>query len=1172
MKSAPASSSSSAAAAAEEEEQHEEEQELDFPNEETSDLCERLLQRYKKSSASQHRHLCASAAAIRSILQEEQLPLTPHAYFAATISSIHDATTTAGTLDPDSVSALSSFLSILLPLVPPESLSSRKSTDAASVLAGLLRGRNDKLSAATVRSVVKSIGFLAPLCGGEDWGAVELPLKLLLEFSVDRRPKVRRCAQMCLEKAFKSFGSVVLKKASKLVLSMFQGYIPLASELSAIKIVDGSKNETLSSPKHLEVLHMLNALKLILPILSQKVVSKLLSELYKLLGCHFSPLTRHSLNILQVVFESSRSEVLVSEAENIVASLISYVSLSDKNPIDTIISALSLLKCCLDKLHSADRSIWVKNLPPVFNLVAGFLNSDDYIAIQARDILKGMINHHFDRSIFLTSGNQLCDAAMNTSESTALESICAEFVNLLNACDSIPNEHTLAVISDLFLKLGDISQIFMKCIVHKLSEMMVVGEDMPGMKHLQQCIGSAVVAMGPENILSMIPISLHSEKRTCSNTWLIPILKKYVVGSSLEYFMEHIAPLAKSIQSASHRAKKTTMVRELQTCAHGLWNLLPSFCQYPIDTSQRFEPFANLLVVLLKDSFMHETIAAALQELVNQNRRIIRGNLYANEIQNLPISLESVAFPSHYSKKIASRNIKALASSSMDLIQALTGVFFNSPPEKRPHLKEAIGCLASITESSKVKDFFTSLEKFQVIDGVTESEKLEADVPTSINSEQGRRTNKKERVDSRRCLIIDLASSLVEGADEDLINIIYDYIRPPLQATHGNGQSEALYTLSRIFKEHAWFYSARFDELIDLLLGQKALVCNFSQRSRLTCLHFLLVDLLKSDMEENNVIAFRILNEIILTLKDPKKEFRSAAYDTLLMISSSLKNLPSVDSDAPLHRLFSMIMGYLSGASPHIMSGAVAALSVLIYKDPSLCTSVPELMPSVLVLLQSKANEVIKAALGFVKVLVSCLQAKELQKFLADVVNGVLPWSSVSKNHFRLKVRIIMEIVIRKCGSDSVELVMPEKYMGFFKSVVEQRHSKTSSKEADGSDPELKLADSSLKGARKRKRNELGTSRGENVHRGFDTSRREKKRRMTTKGNPVRGHESQSQKKARPFSEKKKRKGIHESPPSGGKGMNQGWKKDSKRHKSEAGAFSKSQKRGRARKLKQRFK
>ena len=36
-----------------------------------------------------------------------------------------------------------------------------------------------------MRSVIKSIGLLVPLCGGEDWGAVELPLKLLLEFSVD---------------------------------------------------------------------------------------------------------------------------------------------------------------------------------------------------------------------------------------------------------------------------------------------------------------------------------------------------------------------------------------------------------------------------------------------------------------------------------------------------------------------------------------------------------------------------------------------------------------------------------------------------------------------------------------------------------------------------------------------------------------------------------------------------------------------------------------------------------------------------------------------------------------------------------------------------------------------------------------------------------------------------
>lgn len=54
------------------------------------------------------------------------------------------------------------------------------------------------------------------------------------------------------------------------------------------------------------------------------------------------------------------------------------------------------------------------------------------------------------------------------------------------------------------------------------------------------------------------------------------------------------------------------------------------------------------------------------------------------------------------------------------------------------------------------------------------------------------------------------------------------------------------------------------------------------------------------------------------------------------------------------------IMGYLSGSSPHIRSGAVSALSVLLYKDTDMCLSVTDIVPSLLSLLQSKAVEVIK--------------------------------------------------------------------------------------------------------------------------------------------------------------------------------------------------------------------
>lgn len=69
-----------------------------------------------------------------------------------------------------------------------------------------------------------------------------------------------------------------------------------------------------------------------------------------------------------------------------------------------------------------------------------------------------------------------------------------------------------------------------------------------------------------------------------------------------------------------------------------------------------------------------------------------------------------------------------------------------------------------------------------------------------------------------------------------------------------------------------------------------------------------------------------------------------------------------------LHRILTFcfliqLMGYLSGTSPHIKSGAVSVLSLLIYKDTDICHSLPDLIPSLLSLLQGKSVEVIKVSI-----------------------------------------------------------------------------------------------------------------------------------------------------------------------------------------------------------------
>ncbi|KAJ9695853.1 hypothetical protein PVL29_011032 [Vitis rotundifolia] len=1044
--------------AMEEDDNTEEEQQADAIFTEKSDICQSLMNRYSKSSAPQHRHLIATAAAVRSIITAEALPLTPLSYFAAVVTTIVNS---SETLDSTGIAALSTLLSIVLPAVPAQAITHPKAVEAVSVLVELLRSRGEGMAASSLRAVVKCLGVLVGFCDLEDWDSVRLGFETLLKFSVDKRPKVRKCAQAFLERVFKSFQStMVAKEASKLVLSLFKNYMPLAVRLNSSKTVDGSK------PENLEILHMLGVLKLIVPYLSVKVGLKILLELLKLMNAQFSALTRHILKIIEALFETSRVEVIIPEADNIISSLSSYVLLGEKNPADTVICAATVLRGTLDKLDAGERSAWIRNLPLVFRSVAGLLTSEASTASQASTILKELIKHRMDQRTLLINGSIPFQDASENTESSAIKSICAVFENALSTCDGIPNEHVLDVISVLFLELGEMSYFFMKDIVLKLADLTSLANgDVSDTRHLQECIGSAVTALGPERILVLLPISLDAENFTCSNIWLVPILNKYVVGASLRYFMEHVMPLAESFKRASHK--------DLQAHAHGLWGLLPAFCRYPTDTRQSFGSLTKHLISFLKkNSFMHESIAISLQELVNQNRSILRSseddcesNTYA--IKDSTIQSSSVA---SYSKKTATKNIGALASCSMELLQALTDLFFGSPPKKRSYLKDAIGCLASISDSSITKRILiSSLERLELINGVGEFE----NVGNSSTTEK----------DRQRCVTMELASSLVEGANEDLIDLIYKFIRHTLLTADEEGQCKAYYTLSRVLEGHAWFCSSQFDKLVELLLGLKSTDDITLLRSRFACFHILLVHALKMSLEEENTKAFLILNEIILTLKNSKEEVRKVAYDILLVISSSLGNSSSLSSEGSHQKLISMIMGYLSGSSPHIKSGAVSVLSVLVYKDADICTSVPDLVPSVLALLQGKAVEVVKAVLGFVKVVVSCLQARDLQSFLPDVLNGVLPWSSVSRNHFRSKVTVILEIVVRKCGSAAVKLLTPEKYKGFVKTVLENRHSRGSSKEADDPDKEEKRPNASSRGSdftslrqQNRGRKELGLS------------------------------------------------------------------------------------------------
>lgn len=184
--------------------------------------------------------------------------------------------------------------------------------------------------------------------------------------------QIRRCAQECLEKVLKSFqSSAVIKNASKLAKSLLMTYMPVAVTLSNTRSLDGSKEKLNTKPEQVEVLHMLNLLNLTIPYISVKVLSKLLSELCKLMSSEFSPLTRQIFKAIEGFFENSNDEVIIPEIKNIINSLTEYTSLGEKNPADTIMSAASLLKSALAKLHAVDSKSALSYVPIVCGSLRG---------------------------------------------------------------------------------------------------------------------------------------------------------------------------------------------------------------------------------------------------------------------------------------------------------------------------------------------------------------------------------------------------------------------------------------------------------------------------------------------------------------------------------------------------------------------------------------------------------------------------------------------------------------------------------------------------------------------------------------------------------------------------------------------------------------------------------
>lgn len=996
-------------------------EDIELAVDENDDLCTSILSRFNNSPQEEHQHICTVIGNMAQGLKEQNLPHTPVAYFGATCSSI-DSLSTETESPIHLIEALLTILSIGLPRVPVAIL--KKKREYLSELLIRLVSCNAQ-TAGVAASGLKCVSHLLITSDKGSWSDVSQLYGFLLGFMTDSRQKVRRQAHLCIKKVLQSFKETpILAQASEGVTKVFERFLLLA----------GGSNDTASEgPKGAqEVLHILDALKECLPLMSTKSITSILKYFKTLLELQQPLVTRRikdSLNVLCV-------DECTGFPSEMLLDLICFLAISiseNEASADGMTFTARLLDVGMKKVFALNRQICVVKLPVVFNALKDILAFEHAEAsLAAVEVLKSLINDCIDEALIKQGVEQIkLTENLNGRKSgpTIIEKVCATVESLLDYRYNGVWDISFQVVSALFDKLGGDSFHLLRMTLKSLADMQKLPkEDFPYRKELHECVGSALGAMGPESFLTLVPLKLEAEDLSEVNAWLFPIMKQYIVGARLSFFKESILGMIGVMRRKSQVLKlKGEVFSSRSTDAHVqcLWSLLPSFCNYPIDTAESFSELGKALCSELQEEIdLVGIVCSSVQTLIRQNKLVLDG---ANDISDAEVSIPRLRAMRHYTSQVAADNMRVLKSSARDFLDVLSRIYLKSTKGAGGCLQSTIKEFASISDKEVITIFFraTMQKLLRVTQGAGKMGKS-----GKSDSMQIDKYPDKGSLPLARAQLFDLAVSLLPGLNAKEIELLFKAIEPALVDADNLIQKKAYKVLSIILRDCESFLSSKLEQLLGIMIEVLPSCHVSAKRHRLDCLYFLIANISKDESQEKRHDAITsFLTEIILALKEVNKKTRNRAYELLVQIGHVCGDEEKGGKREKLDEFFCMVAGGLFGDSPHMISAAVKGVARLAYEFTDLVSVAFNLLPSSFLLLQRKNKEIIKANLGFLKVLVATSQTEWLQVHLKTMVEGLLKWQDNTKNQFKSKVKLLVEMLVKKCGVEAVKAVMPAEHM-----------------------------------------------------------------------------------------------------------------------------------------------
>ncbi|GAC75827.1 uncharacterized conserved protein [Moesziomyces antarcticus T-34] len=566
-------------------------------------------------------------------------------------------------------------------------------------------------------------------------------------------------------------------------------------------------------------------------------------------------------------------------------------------------------------------------------------------------------------------------------------------------------------------------------------------------------IAAAVEVCGPRLLLEALPLNLFGEAEGPGRAWLLPLIRTKINNTELSHFSGDLVSLSEKIFTKRQEAEndaRPVEAKMYEALTEQIWALFPAYCAMPRDLLSAFtRQFAELLTnVLYTQSNLRPSICRGLQALVYRNEALVSSGAPSDSLKH--------AFGLDQADGKA--NIAHLSAIAPNLLAVLFNVFSQSPGEGRGFVYDTIVAYLRVMSPQDIQNTYLKVKTT-----------LEQSLPT-LSTKQKR--NQKESTTTPPPVpytMLDLISALIPHLDKsaggpaaDLFELIcQDSV---LRSHDSTVQKKSYRILSRLLEGDAGKQillapsagstkaSNRVGELLDKLRESTASVALGAKRDRVLLLATLVPNIPSDELHH----LPSIIPEAVLATKEVNALTRQNAYELLVQMGYKMEQGGSINRglveghgaaagadeeaedesemadagvvSASISEYLTMVAAGLAGTTPHMISATITALSRLVYEFKETLEQgvLDELLSTIEVYLQSANREIVKSAIGFVKVAIVDFNTTLIDSHLPKLIPALLGWSTEHKQHFKVKVRHIFERLLRRFGFERIYALTDE--------------------------------------------------------------------------------------------------------------------------------------------------